>query len=169
MAEFDEPAVLAWLATVPGLTPAQGAVVAAEMAEDEYDGPLLAGATVKTLRRLLKGTDAEEAVTLLLAARDAWLAVEAAAAPRPPATAAAAERPSCSICLDPYSAAGGVVPRVLVSCGHDFCEACLDSMLRPLLANKGRKQLECPTCRKECAVKGGRAAELPIVYALQGP
>ena len=29
--------------------------------------------------------------------------------------------------------------------------------------------MECPACRKECFVKGGRAAELPIVYvALQG-
>ena len=40
---------------------------------------------------------------------------------------------------------------------------------RPLPAKKGRKRLLCPTCRTECAVKGGRAAELPIVYlALQG-
>jgi hypothetical protein len=40
---------------------------------------------------------------------------------------------------------------------------------RPLLAKKGRKRLLCPTCRTECAVKGGRATELPIVYlALQG-
>ena len=55
-----------------------------------------------------------------------------------------------------------------MTCGHCFCEACLDTMLRPLPAQKGRKRLPCPTCRKECAVKGGRAAELPIVYALQG-
>lgn len=39
---------------------------------------------------------------------------------------------------------------------------------RPLLAKKGRKWLLCPSCRTECAVKGGRAAELPIVYAVQG-
>jgi hypothetical protein len=42
-------------------------------------------------------------------------------------------------------------------------------MSRPLPAKKGRKWLLCPSCRTECAVKGGRAAELPIVYlALQG-
>jgi hypothetical protein len=39
---------------------------------------------------------------------------------------------------------------------------------RPLPAKKGRKWLLCPTCRTECAVKCGRAAELPIVYAVQG-
>ena len=42
----------------------------------------------------------------------------------------AAARPSCPICMEPYSATSGVVPRILVACGHDFCEACLDKMLR---------------------------------------
>jgi hypothetical protein len=74
MAGFDEAAVLAWLGSVPGLTPAQLAAAAAEMAEDEYDGPLLAAVTTKNLRRLLKGTEAEAAVPVLLAARDAHLA-----------------------------------------------------------------------------------------------
>ena len=42
-------------------------------------------------------------------------------------------------------------------------------MSRPLAARKGRKWLLCPSCRTECAVKGGRVAALPIVYlALQG-
>jgi len=58
------------------------------------------------------------------------VAAAAAAAVAEPAPAAPAERPSCSICMEPYSAAGGVVPRMLVACGHDFCEVCLDEMLR---------------------------------------
>ena len=124
------------------------------MAEDEYDGPLLIAATVKTLRRLLKGTEAEGAVPLLLAARDAQLAREqqrqvrqdevayaaaAEAATAESASAAAAEvaaaqaaaevaAPSCQICFEPYG--GAVVPRMLVACGHTFCEACLSKMLR---------------------------------------
>ena len=52
-----------------------------------------------------------------------------AAAEAAVAAAEPAERPSCAICMEPYSAAGGVVPRML-ECGHDFCEACLDRMLR---------------------------------------
>ena len=82
---------------------------------------LQVAATTKNLRRLLKGSAAETAVPLLLAARDAQLAAEGAAP---------AEGLSCSICMEPYSTAGGVVPRILVACGHDFCEACLDAMLR---------------------------------------
>ena len=49
--------------------------------------------------------------------------------------------------MEPYSAAGGVVPRMLVACGHAFCEACLDRMLEPLALKKGRKRLPCPTVR----------------------
>ena len=40
---------------------------------------------------------------------------------------------------------------------------------RPLPASGAGKRLECPKCRKGCAVKGGRAAELPVVYDMQGP
>ena len=40
---------------------------------------------------------------------------------------------------------------------------------RPLRASGAGKRLECPTCRKACVVKGGRAAELPVVYDMQGP
>ena len=40
MAEFDEAAVLAWFAAVPGLTAAQRAAVAAKIAEDEYEAGL---------------------------------------------------------------------------------------------------------------------------------
>jgi hypothetical protein len=92
MAAFDEAAVLVWLGTVPGLTVAQRAAVAAEMAEDEYSGQMLIWTTAKSLRRLLRGTAAEGAVPLLLAARDAHLAAaaaETAAAATVAATAAA--------------------------------------------------------------------------------
>jgi ankyrin repeat protein len=131
MAEFDEAAVLAWLAAVPGLTATQRA---AALERVEYDGEELAAVKPKRLLKLLKGSEAEGAVPLLLAARDALLAAEEAArttaVPEPAPVAAPAERPSCSICMEPYSAAGGVVPRMLVACGHDFCEGCLDAMLR---------------------------------------
>jgi ankyrin repeat protein len=79
MAEFDEAAVLAWLAMVPGLTAAQLAATVEEMAEDEYNGQTLIGATAKSLWRLLRGTAAEAAVPLLLAARDGHLAAVAEA------------------------------------------------------------------------------------------
>ena len=42
-------------------------------------------------------------------------------------------------------------------------------MGRPLPASGAGKRLECPTCRKDCVVKGGRVAELPVVYDMQGP
>jgi hypothetical protein len=102
MVSFDEAAVLAWLGVVAGLTAVQRAAAAAEMAEDEYDGPLLAAVTIKNLWRLLKGTAAEEAVPLLLAARDAHLAAEAAE-PKPAAVEPAAA--SCQICFEAYGSA----------------------------------------------------------------
>jgi hypothetical protein len=131
MAEFDEAAVLAWVTAVPVLTAAQRAAALERMEEDEYDGGELAMAKAKSLLRLLRGTAAAAAVPRLLAARDAHLEAEEAAAaavavdPEP----AAAEWPSCAICMEAYSAAGGFVPRVL-PCGHDFCEKCLDRILR---------------------------------------
>ena len=51
MAEFDEAAVLAWLGTVPGLTPAQLAAVKDIMADAEYEGAELVGLTAKVRKR----------------------------------------------------------------------------------------------------------------------
>ena len=143
MTEFGEAAVLAWIAGVPGLTAAQRAAALERMEEDEYDGTGLAVVKAKSLLRLLRGTAAEGAVPRLLAARDAQLeaeeadaaavamaAAEAATAAQRATAEVPAARPSCAICMEPYSAAGGVVPRMLVACGHAFCEACLDRMLR---------------------------------------
>ena len=93
MASFDEAVVLAWLGTVPGLTAAQLTAARARMAEDEYDGGELANAKPKSLLRLLRGTAAEGAVPLLLAARDAHLAAEPAMAP------------GCQICFEAYGSA----------------------------------------------------------------
>ena len=59
-----------------GLAPAQLEAVGDRMGEHEYEGAELVGCTAKMLRRLLKGSDGEEAVPLLLAARDAHLATE---------------------------------------------------------------------------------------------
>jgi hypothetical protein len=126
MVEFDEAAVLVWVAAVPGLTAAQRAAALERMEEDEYDGTELAVAKAKSLLRLLRGTAAAAVVPRLLAARDAHLEAETAAADPEPA---AVEWHSCAICMEAYSAAGGFVPRVL-PCGHDFCEKCMDRILR---------------------------------------
>jgi ankyrin repeat protein len=193
MAEFDEAAVLAWLAAVPGLTEAQRAAAAERMEEDEYDGTELAVAKPKSLLRMLKGTEAEGAVPLLLAARNALLEAEeaarttaavaaaaaiaatamaateavapaaaaaaAAAAVPEPVPAAAAQRPSCSICMEPYSMAGGVVPRMLVTCGHDFCEGCLDAMLRCAAPNRAT------ACSRACLNRDNIIGQLALAVA----
>jgi hypothetical protein len=103
MASFDEAAVLAWLATVPGLTAAERAAAVEMIAEDEYDGSALAAVTAKMLGRLLKGTHAEGAVPLLLAARDAHIAAEEAELE--PAAAEPAVAPGCQICFEAYGSA----------------------------------------------------------------
>jgi hypothetical protein len=122
MAEFDEAAVQAWLAAVPGLmTAAQRSALAQIMAEDEYNGADLIGFTERTLRRVLRGSGAEESAPLLLAARDAYLATA------PQAAAAEQAVHSCQICFEAYGE--DTVPRML-PCGHTFCEDCLNRMLR---------------------------------------
>ena len=125
MAEFDEAAVQAWLAVVPGLAAAERAAASARMAEDEYEGAELVSVTAKTLRRVMKGSGAEDAVPALLAARDTFLAAEKDQQQAAAKTASPA--PGCQICFEPYGEAA--VPRIL-ACGHTFCGECLSKMLR---------------------------------------
>ena len=74
MAEFGEAEVQRWLGTVDGLTAEQLQRVRAKLAKEEYDGEELVNETSpKTFRRLLRGTGAEEAVPLLIAARDRYI------------------------------------------------------------------------------------------------
>jgi hypothetical protein len=83
---------------------------------DEYEGAELAIVKPKTLLRLLKGSDAEEAVPTLLAARDAYLAAAAAmAAAQAKQRAAAVEVPpdefvcaiSQQLMVDPVTTGAG--------------------------------------------------------------
>jgi hypothetical protein len=137
-------------------------------------------AEVVRLHLSAPGGSVAEVVRLLLSARDAHLATErshaqgvrrdeappsqpAGAGPRPAPAA-----PSCEICFEPYSQAAGVVPRILIACGHTFCEGCLGQMLRPVLAVSNWKPLECPKCRTRCNVHGGRASALPTNYDIMG-
>ena len=142
---------------MPPLLAARDAQLAAE-----------AAATTSANAAVTATTDAVAAATTTAAAGAAAATTTTALAIDITAAAAAVEQPACVVCLEPYSAARGVVPRILVTCGHSFCEVCLDRMLEPLALKKGRKRLPCPTCRTECAVKGGRVAELPTVYDMMG-
>ena len=160
MAEFGAE-VRRWLETVEGLTEAQRAAVRARLAEDELIGEDLLGWTARSLPRLLRGTGAAEVAPLLLAARDEYGSV-ACNGPVIPSSAAAAARPgtrTCPICMEEYGDVA-TVPRLLVTCGHTFCEGCLDRMLAPVRMRNGGKRLECPACR----VQRGLAASLPKTF-----
>ena len=97
----------------------------------------------------------ERAVAARLQA-DLTAAHKAAAA----AAQEAAVARTCSVCFEAYDQTQ-VVPRLLIKCGHTFCELCLDQMLRPLLFKNGGKRVECPVCKFDNRVQKGRAAQLP--------
>ena len=62
-----------WLETVDGLVTEQRRVIYARLQREECDGEELAAAPAKMLRHLLNGVG-PEALTLLIAARDAYIA-----------------------------------------------------------------------------------------------
>ena len=130
----------------------------------------------KNLGRLLGGSEAEDAVPLILAAGDECMhehelrlkEIEKRGVTGPTTnTSVHPEKRSCSICYEDYDE-NNVVPRILITCGHSFCERCISCMLRPLQASGGEKLMECPKCRKECPVRGGRATALPVKFEVIG-
>lgn len=48
----------------------------------------------------------------------------------------------CPLCKNEYSANGDSQPRLLIGCGHTFCQKCLDSTLKT--AEDG---ITCPQCK----------------------
>lgn len=87
MTSFDEAAVLRWVGAVHGLSLAQREAIQARLGAEELDGEELKTLREKRLGRLLRGTAAEGAAPLLLAARDDYLATrEAAERPTEPDT-----------------------------------------------------------------------------------
>jgi hypothetical protein len=110
-------------------TAAEGAVPRLLAARDaQLEAEEEEAAAVAQLEEEMVAADAAAAAAAQLAAVAA-AADAAVAAAAQQAAVEPAERPSCAICMEPYSAAGVVVPRML-QCGHAFCEACLDRMLR---------------------------------------
>ena len=68
----------------------------------------------------------------------------------------------CGICLERFDPPLRT-PRIL-SCGHTYCEGCLQSLLTPLVGVVGHKELPCPTCRKLTKVPQGQASQLGKNY-----
>eukprot|EP01052_Picozoa_sp_SAG31_P012419 SAG31_NODE_726_length_12541_cov_4.922922_5_plen_370_part_00 len=162
MGDFGTAEAVLWLRTVPGISDIQVAAVAEKFIAEEYDGEELALAKNKSLRRILRYTVAVESVSTILCARDAYIEAEKG---HTTLEATKAETSSCTICFEEYDSSS-IIPRILVECGHSFCEHCLFLMLRPLPAKNGFKQLECPVCKTPCPVPRGSAAKLPKNFAI---
>jgi hypothetical protein len=133
MAAFNNVAVLAWLGTVPGMTSAQRAATAEEMVKDEYDGYHLVSATTKTLRRLLKGTEVEGAVPLLLAARNDHLAVQVAET----AAAATAEAAAAATAVAEAEQRAAAEAGLLAPPDEFVCAISQQLMVDPVTADDG--------------------------------
>ncbi|EGT55029.1 hypothetical protein CAEBREN_04152 [Caenorhabditis brenneri] len=64
----------------------------------------------------------------------------------------------CNICLLQYS--NLVVPRILIGCGHTFCEKCIRKLPRTLA------RVSCPLCRNITLLPCGRTDALPKNYTV---
>jgi hypothetical protein len=123
MAEWSEEQVLAWAELVE-LEAETRAALRMAFEDEDTEGEELVILTAKPLQKMLKRAglsgDLLAAAEAVLALRDALLAKATEAVVK--------AAPSCQICFEPYG--GAVVPRMLVACGHTFCEPCLSAMLR---------------------------------------
>ena len=73
MDDFNDADINRWLETVDGLATEQRQIICERLAAEECDGEELAAVPAKMLRHLLNGVG-PEAITLLIAARDAYTA-----------------------------------------------------------------------------------------------
>ncbi|CAL2035370.1 unnamed protein product [Caenorhabditis brenneri] len=64
----------------------------------------------------------------------------------------------CNICLLQYS--NHVIPRILVGCGHTFCEICIRKLPRTI------ERVSCPLCRNITLLPCGRSDLLPKNYTV---
>ena len=58
----------------------------------------------------------------------------------------------CAICMEPYQD-----PRILINCGHQFCEICLRSMIKL----NPEPVIPCPICCVETTPGNGDTKTLP--------
>jgi hypothetical protein len=57
---------------------------------------------------------------------------------------------ACSICEDPFTSPGVMTPKI-ITCGHTFCQGCIDKLRPPVT---------CPTCRQNVVLPAGGASNL---------
>jgi tripartite motif-containing protein 56 len=70
----------------------------------------------------------------------------------------------CSICTHPFDEASRV-PRLLPTCGHTFCAACLASWVKQKTV-RSKHTITCPNDGQESEVKGGDVAALPTNFTI---
>ena len=75
LVDFNDQDTAAWILTIESLSKAQAEAARDEFIADEFGGEELAGLTLKSLGRLLRGTAGEGAELAILAARDAYTSI----------------------------------------------------------------------------------------------